>query len=167
MAAINKKEFYNAATAVLDYKTFTFDDDQNKISFKLPLKWEQIVDLKKIVLTLLGNPHTPERDWEQDPAHWGYKFDSHYLEVDEDTIKINDQGRLYVDINTLTDLTPVKDKVIEKILADEETLNKIAEKILEKLTVYIPDIQQTLCCDDDDCEGFIHPPKPAPPAPQP
>jgi hypothetical protein len=159
---INRKEFYEAATSVFDYNTFTYNDDEQKISIKVPLKWEQIVDLKKIVLSLLGNPHTPERDWEQDPAHWGYKFDAHFLEIDEDTIKVDDTGRLYVDISTLSNLQEVKDKVLETILNDEATLDKIAQKLLSKLTVFIPEVEKTPTChrldeEDDDGEGFIHP----------
>jgi hypothetical protein len=159
---LSRPEFYEAATSVLDKKTFDFYDDEKRITIKVPFSWEKIVDLKKMVLSLLGNPHTPERDWEQDPAHWGYKFDSHFLEVDEDTIKIDDTGRLYVDITTLTDLEPVKDKVIEKILADDAALSKIAEKILSKLVVTLPDSipphhTHPLDEEDDDGEGFIHP----------
>jgi hypothetical protein len=161
---ISKKEFYEAATSVLDINTFTFNDDENKVTIKVPIKWEQIINLKKLVLSILGNPHTPERDWEQDPAHWGYKFDAHFFDIDEDTIKIDSTGRLYVDITTLSNLKEIEEKVVEKLLNNEELLDKIADKILQKLTTFIPDaaLQSKPCChtlseEDDDGEGFIRP----------
>jgi hypothetical protein len=159
---ISIQEFYEVASTIFDNKTFILNDEERKISIKLPLNWEQINNFKKTILSLFGNPHTPDRKWEDDPAHWGYKFDAHYFDIDEDTIKIDDRGRLYVDLNTFTNLEPIKEKVIENILNDDETLNKIAAKILSKLTVDIPEIPtkpkiHPICCDeDDDGEGFIH-----------
>jgi hypothetical protein len=135
MANMKLKDFFEMLTSVMDIKTFKYDTDKQIVSVNVPLHWETIIDFKKTVLSFLGNPHLADRDWDKDPEHWGYKFDSHYIEIDEETIKVNEKGRLYVDPTELTDYQPFLDKILE----DDIALQKLADKILSRLVLTIPE----------------------------
>jgi hypothetical protein len=150
------KDLYKMLTAILDVNEFKMDDDAQTIQISLPLNWSQITDLKKTILASLGNPHTPTRGWENDPEHWGYKIDSHYLEIDEKTIKVDETGRLFCDVEDLIDHDIIQEHVINRILADDDALQAIADKILSKLVVMIPPVQPEECCPPGHHPGHHH-----------
>jgi hypothetical protein len=139
--SVKRREFFEMMSSILDVDDFKCDNDRQVISIYLPLQWEHIVEFKKTVLSFIGNPHTPDRKWEDDLTHANYKIDSHYLDIDETTIKVNpDTGGLYVDFEEVINIPEVKEAVLENLLNDEAALDKIAQKLLKKLVVEIPPV---------------------------
>jgi hypothetical protein len=134
---MTKKDFYEMLTTITDIKQFVYNDDKQKVSIKIPLSWEQIEDFKKIILSLLGNPHVAEHKWEDDPIHANYKFDSHYIEIDENTLKIDKYGRLYADVNALIS----NENIVNSLAENEDFVEKlssllsknVADTLLEKV----------------------------------
>jgi hypothetical protein len=116
---MDKNTFYNMLTSVIDPKTIKTDDDKKQISFKIPFHMSNVAELKKMILAIFCNPHIADHDVEPDPLHLSYKFDSHYVEIDEDTIKVDKFGRLYVDVS--------------KIGIDQIDIPILAETILSNL----------------------------------
>jgi hypothetical protein len=146
--SVKRREFFEMLSSILNVEDFKCDLDRQEISIYLPLKWEHIMEFKKTVLSFIGNPHTPDRKWEDDLTHAGYKIDSHYLEIDEATIKVDTTGRLYVDFEEVLDIPAVKEAVLENLLEDDAALERIAQKLMGKLIVEIPPIEhQPLPCE--------------------
>ena len=122
MATMEKVQFYNMLTSILDESSFTMDDHNCKVSYRQPITWEDVKGLKSIILGCFGNDGIP---YHEDTSNQNYKFHSRYIEIDEDTIKLDKMGRLYVD----TDLM-FTDKNIDKLLNNEDFVKKIADTIL-------------------------------------
>ena len=122
MATMEKVQFYNMLTTILDENSFTMDDHNCKVSYRQPITWEDVKGLKSIILGCFGNGEIPYHD---DVSNQNYKFHSRYIEIDEDTIKLDKYGRLYVD----TDLV-FTDANIERLLNNEDFVKKIANTML-------------------------------------
>ena len=123
---MTKDELYKILTTIIDRKHFDFDHIKQKITLHLPFNWDAFKFAKKNILAIFGNPHIPQGDWEDNLIPCEYKFDSHFIEIDEETIKIDKWGRLFVDYND------IKDKLQKAILSDEDFLNKLARKAIRR-----------------------------------
>lgn len=120
---MERTQFYNMLTTILDEGSFTMDDQNCKVSYRQPITWEDVKGLKSIILDCFGNGAIPYHD---DVQNQNYKFHSRYIEIDEDTIKLDKYGRLYVD----TDLMFTESN-IEKLLKNEKFMEAIADTILK------------------------------------
>jgi len=123
---LRKKQVYEMMTAIINANQFKFDHEKEKISLKLPYTEDMIKDFRRIVLTLFGNPHIAYHEFGDDPRHAEYKFDSHFIEIDEQTIKVNKYGRLCVNWDD------VKYGIEQAILKDEEFLDRLLRAALKR-----------------------------------
>lgn len=124
---MDKKELYEQLTTILSSKQYSFNHEKQRITIKRPYSASLIRHIKKICFAIFGNPHTMSHRWEDDPMHARYKFDSHFIEIDEQTIKIDKYGRLYVDFET------VKDKAEDLLINDAEFIKKIEKQVYRKI----------------------------------
>lgn len=113
-----KEEVYNYLTAILDSNSFEKNDKNKKISIKHKLTEEEMDGLVCHITNLLGQQilHDPDKK-----GFNHYKFNSHFINIDNNTIKIDENGRFYVDIDAFLS----EDKVAQKILENTEFVNKI------------------------------------------
>lgn len=113
-----RDEVYNYLTAILDSNSFEKNDKNKKIAIKQKLSKEEMDGLVCHITNLLG------QNIIQDPEEKGfnnYKFNSRFINIDNDSIKIDKYGRIYVDINAFLN----EDNIVEKILSNPEFTNKV------------------------------------------
>jgi hypothetical protein len=121
---MRKKEFYDMMTAVLNSNNFNFDHEKELISVNVPFTDTMVKHLNEVILGLFGNPKIAKHKFGDDPLHAGYKFNSHFIEVDEKTIKVNKYGRLYVSTRDL------EYDVKEAVMKDERFLERFIKEVL-------------------------------------
>jgi len=124
---ITKTDFYKMMTTILDRRNFNFNHENESIRLSLPLNLDDIRNLRQTILLLFGNPNIPQHDWHLDPINCAYKFNSHYVDVDEQTIKIDQNGRLYVAA------TELKEQIRKEILEDEKFLKRLELKVIRSI----------------------------------
>lgn len=113
-----RDEVYNYLVTILDSNSFEKNDKNRKIAIKHKLTKEEMDGLVCHITNLLG------QNIIQDPEEKGfnnYKFNSRYINIDNDSIKLDKYGRIYVDINAFLN----EDSIVEKILSNAEFTNKI------------------------------------------
>lgn len=113
-----RDEVYNYLTAILDSNSFEKNDKNKKIAIKQKLSKEEMDGLVCHLTNLLG------QNIIQNPEEKGfnnYRFNSRFINIDNDSIKIDKYGRIYVDINAFLN----EDNIVEKILSNPEFTNKI------------------------------------------
>jgi len=123
---MNREKLYELMTTILDRRHYQFDNEKCTITLDQPYTWDSIRDAKKSVLSIFGNPHIAQHKWEDDPIHAEYKFDSHFIEIDEETLQIDKHGRLFVSYED------IKHKLEKAVLSDEVFINKLARKAIRR-----------------------------------
>lgn len=113
-----RDEVYNYLVTILDSNSFEKNDKNRKVAIKHKLTKEEMDGLVCHITNLLG------QNIIQNPEEKGfnnYKFNSRYINIDNDSIKLDKYGRIYVDINAFLN----EDNIVEKILSNAEFTNKI------------------------------------------
>lgn len=113
-----RDEVYNYLVTILDSNSFEKNDKNKKVAIKHKLTKEEMDGLVCHITNLLG------QNIIQNPEEKGfnnYKFNSRYINIDNDSIKLDKYGRIYVDINAFLN----EDSIVEKILSNAEFINKI------------------------------------------
>ena len=121
-----KSEAFKVLSIILNNKHFDIDNDREKISIKYPPHNWLIRDMKKIILGIFGNPHTIEKDWAENLEKANYKFDSRFIEIDKQTLRIDKYGRIYVSVDD------IEFRIKERLLNDTDFLDVLMEKAVLK-----------------------------------
>jgi len=138
MDVIRRKNIYDLMTSIIDADQFEFDHEKEKITLKLPYTPGMIKYIERIILTLFGNPNVAHHEFGDDPLHAEYKFDSHFIEIDEQTLQVDKYGRLFahfddIKYNLKEELRDeIKEEVINNIMNDEEFLKELLYKVMSQ-----------------------------------
>ena len=116
---INKDEIYNILTTILDSNSFEKDDKNKRIKLKHKLSVDEMDNVACYITNLIGQELLHEHDKKGLSSR--YKFNSRFINIDYDSLKIDEYGRLYVDVDHFLN----EDNIIEKILNNTEFTNKI------------------------------------------
>ena len=116
---INKDEIYNILTTILDSNSFEKDDKNKRIKLKHKLSVDEMDNVACYITNLIGQELLHEHDKKGLSSR--YKFNSRFINIDYDSLKVDEYGRLYVDIEHFLN----EDSIVEKILNNTEFTNKI------------------------------------------
>ncbi|MCF0126200.1 MAG: hypothetical protein HUJ68_10700 [Clostridia bacterium] len=117
---VTRDEIYKVVATFLD-TNFVRDDAKKKFYLKKNLTDSEINDLFCTFVSLLGNKLMPMHDTNEIQHH--FKMNSRYIEIDEKTIKCDEKGRLYVDIENFVN----QDELITKLMENQEFYDKISK----------------------------------------
>jgi hypothetical protein len=117
---VSREEIYKIVSTFLD-SNFEKDLANKKFYLKKRLTEDELNDVICTFANLLGNKITPMHDTNE--IQHNFKIHSQYIEIDEKTIKFDEKGRLYVDVENFVN----QDEVISKLMENQEFYNKIAE----------------------------------------
>jgi hypothetical protein len=111
-----REKFWQMLTICTDVKSFKYDTDKKTISVELPILPENVKDFKKNILTIFGNPKVPTSDWESDLIYHAYKFDSRYIDFDNQSIVLNKYGQLSISNDNV--VSDIENSVLQKLSID-------------------------------------------------
>lgn len=118
--AITKKEVYYAMKNILDDENFTKIDDSYYIKLNKKFTQDEIEGIICSIANLFGNKIIEAHSQEEINTN-DFKFNSRYIDIDNDSIKIDKYGKLYVDLES--------DALVDALMANPEFVKKIADKI--------------------------------------
>lgn len=116
--ASKKEELYNLLTVILD-KDFTKDDVHKKIGIQHKLSTDDIEGLECAVAGYFGENLKHIEHVTSD-----YKFKSEYINIDEETLKRDQYGKIYVDIEAFANT----DDLVEALMNNETFIKKISSQ---------------------------------------
>lgn len=133
---LNKKVLFDWLTVILDDSTFKKDMENKKISLKQKLTVDEIDGLHCLILNLLGKENVKA----DDGIPTKFKFNSKYLDLDNETLKVMPDGHVYVDIDYLLDKININE-MIERSITNENFVlelchnEEFAQRIREHFNV--------------------------------
>lgn len=161
---MNERErFWQLLTVCTDPRSFSYNDNKKTIKVELPILPENVKDFKQNILSMFGNPDKPAEDWDNNPIYYNYKFDSRYIDIDNETIQLNKFGQLSVSEKNL--VSDIETKVLEKLDIDIKNdqlllnsfpgFNKYSSSLPKNTTTY-PQSYTSLDYSDPD-NWFLYP----------
>lgn len=157
-----RNDFYRMLKSVLDADQFLEDDIRSIVRIRLPLKIEDVKDLKLCILQMFGNFHVPFIDPHKNMHKAGYKFDSHWIDYDKVTIDVNERGKLCAKPEILADQLindpnkwgPFLEGLFAAIMNDPSSLHYFI-KLIKKDTVFIEELKQAVIDEVKNDPAFI------------
>ena len=116
---VSRDEIYKMVATFLD-NNFERDPVNKKFYLKKHLTDSELNDVICTFANLLGNKLVPMHDTNE--IQHNFKLHSKYIEIDEKTIKYDDKGKLYVDVENFVN----QDEVIAKLMENQEFYDKVA-----------------------------------------
>lgn len=124
MSLLTRKETYNWLKVIL--KDGFYKDDSNMyISVNKKLTEDDIDSLTCSFVNLLGNseiPH-PQNHFDKKVLMSQFRINSHFIDVDNNTLGINKYGQLQVNVDALVD----NDNIVKALVENKAFLDKIRE----------------------------------------
>lgn len=124
MSLLTRKETYNWLKVIL--KDGFYKDDSNMyISVNKKLTEDDMDSLTCSFVNLLGNseiPH-PQNHFDKKVLMSQFRINSHFIDVDNNTLGINKYGQLQVNVDALVD----NDNIVKALIENKAFLDKIRE----------------------------------------
>lgn len=124
MSLLTRKETYNWLKVIL--KDGFYKDDSNMyISVNKKLTEDDMDSLTCSFVNLLGNseiPH-PQNHFDKKVLMSQFRINSHFIDVDNNTLGINKYGQLQVNVDALVD----NDNIVKALVENKAFLDKIRE----------------------------------------
>jgi hypothetical protein len=124
MSLLTRKETYNWLKVIL--KDGFYKDDSNMyISVNKKLTEDNMDSLTCSFVNLLGNseiPH-PQNHFDKKVLMSQFRINSHFIDVDNNTLGINKYGQLQVNVDALVD----NDNIVKALIENKAFLDKIRE----------------------------------------
>lgn len=124
MSLLTRKETYNWLKVIL--KDGFYKDDSNMyISVNKKLTEDDMDSLTCSFVNLLGNseiPH-PQNHFDKKVLMSQFRINSHFIDVDNNTLGINKYGQLQVNVDALVD----NDNIVKALIENKVFLDKIRE----------------------------------------
>lgn len=124
MSLLTRKETYNWLKVIL--KDGFYKDDSNMyISVNKKLTEDDMDSLTCSFVNLLGNseiPH-PQNHFDKKVLMSQFRINSHFIDVDNNTLSINKYGQLQVNVDALVD----NDNIVKALVENKAFLDKIRE----------------------------------------
>lgn len=124
MSLLTRKETYNWLKVIL--KDGFYKDDSNMyISVNKKLTEDDMDSLTCSFVNLLGNseiPH-PQNHFDKKVLMSQFRINSHFIDVDNNTLGINKYGQLQVNVDALVD----NDNIVKALIENKTFLDKIRE----------------------------------------